>query len=379
MSTAASSETRAFRFFDNREKYLLFTTTCSEKWAVSERVGRELDHLSPKPPAINVFDAGMGDGSVLNRVLRDLHRRFPTVPLLVVGKEISLEDVRLSLDKMADRLYEHPQTVLVFTNMYYSEAPWLTPKSEAAKSNVLWSTIALEGASAHEFDEQIRDLTSVLVDGWQTRTSEQTGNPHYAEPAVLVVYRADQRFILDRLIPRQGDDIDGYDLVIASQPYRARSSSEVKVRNVMSPLARALKPGGRMIVIQSTGLDPGMEIIRRVWPGEDPFQTPRHTVISEMKKQLADMSDLVYEDINEDASQFRFHLHALPSELADNIGTSTLLAAWNAAVYVAQVEDSRLTEVLQTGEYLNATQEVLRKYGELWFVDESFVVSRRAH
>ena len=41
---------RHFRFFDNREKYLLFVTTCSEKWAVAERVGRELERLRPTPP-----------------------------------------------------------------------------------------------------------------------------------------------------------------------------------------------------------------------------------------------------------------------------------------------------------------------------------------
>jgi hypothetical protein len=29
--------------------------------------------------------------------------------------------VRISLEKMADRLQEHPQTVLVVTNMFYSE------------------------------------------------------------------------------------------------------------------------------------------------------------------------------------------------------------------------------------------------------------------
>ena len=77
---------------------------------------------------MRVFDAGMGDGTVLTRVMREMHRRFPTVPFYIVGKEISLEDVRLSLDKMADRFYEHPATVLVVTNMYYTEAPWLTPQ-----------------------------------------------------------------------------------------------------------------------------------------------------------------------------------------------------------------------------------------------------------
>ena len=33
---------RNFRFFDNRQKYLLFVNTCSEKWDVAHRVAREL-------------------------------------------------------------------------------------------------------------------------------------------------------------------------------------------------------------------------------------------------------------------------------------------------------------------------------------------------
>ena len=100
--------TRNFRFFDNRQKYLLFVNTCSEKEVIARRIGMELAHLHPEPPALRVFDAGMGDGTVLTRVMREMHRRFPTLPFYVVGKEISLEDTRLSLDKMADRFHEHP-------------------------------------------------------------------------------------------------------------------------------------------------------------------------------------------------------------------------------------------------------------------------------
>ena len=48
-------ETAAFRFYDNRQKYLLFVNTCSEKWETSERIGRELDQVRPKPPALRVF------------------------------------------------------------------------------------------------------------------------------------------------------------------------------------------------------------------------------------------------------------------------------------------------------------------------------------
>ncbi|MCD6043501.1 MAG: hypothetical protein K0R40_3104, partial [Burkholderiales bacterium] len=132
-----------FRFFDNRQKYLLFVNTCSEKDVVAQRVGLELGHIHPRPPAVRLFDAGMGDGTVLANVMREMHRRFPTVPFYVVGKEISLEDVRLSLRKMADRFFEHPATVIVVTNMYYTEAPWLTPRSVPAATSMVWNEVAL--------------------------------------------------------------------------------------------------------------------------------------------------------------------------------------------------------------------------------------------
>ncbi|MDE2513773.1 MAG: hypothetical protein KGL22_06675, partial [Alphaproteobacteria bacterium] len=144
-----------FRFYDNRQKYLLFVNTCGEKWTVAERVSMELGNIHPRPPGIRVFDAGMGDGTVLARVARSLHNRFPTTPLYIVGKEISLEDVRLTLEKMPDRFFEHPATVLVLTNMYYSEAPWLTPNSVTAATSLAWHEVSLMGGTSHEFEQQI--------------------------------------------------------------------------------------------------------------------------------------------------------------------------------------------------------------------------------
>src|SRR5262245_49736483 len=129
---------RNFRFFDNRQKYLLFVSTCSEKWVVASRVALELANVHPRPPALRVFDAGVGDGTVLLRVMRAMHDRFPTTPFYAVGKEISLEDVRLALQKMSDRFFEHPATVLVLTNLAYADAPWLAVKSLSAASSMVW-------------------------------------------------------------------------------------------------------------------------------------------------------------------------------------------------------------------------------------------------
>src|SRR5215472_14387425 len=166
-----------FRFYDNRQKYLLFVNTCSEKWVVAQRVGMELANIHPRPPAVRIFDAGVGDGTVLTRVMRNLHTRFPTMPSYIVGKEISLEDVRLALEKMPDRFYEHPATVLIMTNMYYSEAPWLRPSTLAAASGLLWHEVALRGGTAGQFERQITELQDFHAQNWTAKISAKTGNP----------------------------------------------------------------------------------------------------------------------------------------------------------------------------------------------------------
>jgi len=141
---------------------------------------------------------------------------------------------------------------------------------------------------------------------------------------------------------------------------------------------RSLAPNGRLLAIQSYGRDPGLEIIRQLWPDENPFQVDRHQLLAALKAELGrDAADYTLTAPPDDKSIFRYEMHTLPSEIGDRIGTSTLFAAWNAAIYVNQIEEERLDEVVTTGAYLEATQAVLRKHGGLWFNDETFVVSRR--
>jgi hypothetical protein len=370
--------TRNFRFFDNRQKYLLFVNTCGEKQVIARRVGLELANIHPEPPAVRMFDAGMGDGTVLTRVMREMHRRFPTMPFYVVGKEISLEDVRLSLDRMADRFFEHPATVLVVTNMYYTEAPWLQPRSVSAATSLAWQEVALTGSTSDEFSDQITALEPFLDQSWQARHGP-SGNPVYERPTVLVIYRDDYRFLLDDVIPKRGKVRADYDLVIASQPYRARASTAFKATRVIAPLTRALRPGGRLLGIHSCGGDPGLEVIRKIWPDENPFTTNRHDLLRAVRADLGrDARHYNFNAYSDERAVFRYDMHTLPTEISGaGIGTSTLFAAWNAAAYVAQIEDERLSAVLGSRAYLDATREVLQAHGSLWFNDESFVVSRK--
>jgi len=373
-----TADDRPFRFYDNRQKYLAFVNTTNEKRKVAERAARELALLRPTPPALKVFDAGMGDGTVLSHVMRAMHQRYPTMPFLVVGKEISLEDVRLSLEKLPDRFMEHPASCIVITNLYYAEAPWLRPRSVNSAAALNWRQVALEGDSSYSYAEQLADLDSFLVNGWQVRSSEKTGNPMYVRPSVLVIYRKDHSFLMDSVIPKQGSFAANYDLALASQPWRARMSAEFKVQKVLAPIVRSLGASGRMLVVQSCGDDPALELVNKVWPNEEPFKVNRHELVRVLKKELGhDARNYNFVTGSDSKSIFRYEMHTLPSEVQQSIGTSTLFAAWNASIYVNQIEDERLEPVLANNDYLTYTAQVLKKHKGLWFNDESFVVSRK--
>ena len=367
-----------FRFYDNRQKYLAFVTACNEKSAIARRAAHEAALLRPTPPAVRLFDAGMGDGTVIARVMRSTHRQFPTVPMFVVAKEISLEDVRLGLEKLPDRFFEHPATVFVVTNLNYAEAPRLMPRDAQLAAALNWQEVRLSGSTAHEYAEQIEELGAPLANGWQTRPSPKTGNPLVVRPSVLVLYREDHKFLLDAVIPKPGRIFEYYDLVVASQPWRARMGAEFKVQKVLEPLCRSLAPGGRLLAIQSWGHDPAAEIIELLWPGERPFRVDRHELLATLRRALGrDAREYNLAAMPDEKAIFRYQMHTLPSEIGDRIGTSTLYAAWNAAIYVNQIEDERLDSVVRNGAYLAATRKVLQVHGGLWFNDEAFVVSRR--
>ena len=365
------------RFFDSRAAYMMFVTTTTEKAAVAARIARELPLVRPGPDALRVFDAGMGDASVLINVMRNMHESFTHVPWLVVGKEISVEDVRQALDKLPDRLHEHPEMVFVVTNMTNAEGPSLRPT--AGKPETSWRVSALEGSTTLDFTRQIREIHESITADWKVITSPKTGNPIYERPAVHVIYRQDREFILRRTIPKPYSFDGKYDLVIASQPYRARRSAEQKVNMVIRPLARALSPGGRLLAIHACGGDPGIEIIRKVWPNENPFETDRHALLTEAASQLRepDDHDLVMEHLSDEESHFRYEMHAMPVEAQEHIGTSSILAAWNAAAYVAQIDEARMSEAVTSGAYIDATRAVIEEHGGVWFNDESYVISRQ--
>ena len=364
-----------FRFYDNRQKYLLFVTTTNEKNQIADAIRPHVNKIKPIKPGIKIFDAGMGDGSLLMNVMRQCHSANPTIPLLVATKEISIEDVRLGLEKLPDRFVEHKNTVFVISNLHYAEAANLKSKNEKKQKKINWNVIKLKGNTSIEFAQQLRNQNEFLEKKWNIEINKKSGNHTYKEPSVMVIYREDQEFNVNELIPTKKKSDNKFDLIIASQPYRSRISAEKKSKYVIEPMIKALKPKGRLLTIHASGKDPANEIIRKIWPKEDPFPSLGNSIVSYLKKNLDKelLSSLSFGE----KRIIKCKLRALPTEITGGIATSLVFSAWNASIYVNQMDDDKVMKVEKTKNYEKVVQKIVAKNKGLYFNNEIFVIEKK--
>ena len=164
----------AVRFYDNRQKYLAFVTPATR--SPRSRTARRSSSSTCRPTAaaLRIFDAGMAtprcspDPAPCARAVPD---RAPAL-----GRQgISLEDVRLGLEKMPDASSSTPRTVLVITNLNYSEAPRLMPPTSRRPPALNWHEVRLKGQTSDfvfRADRGARGRCS-LSDGRRSRAEDR--------------------------------------------------------------------------------------------------------------------------------------------------------------------------------------------------------------
>ena len=364
-----------FRFFDNRQKYLLFVTTTNEKNKVAENIHPYIKKIKPSTPGVKIFDAGMGDGSLLMNIMRQCHQEMPHIPHLISTKEISMEDVRLGLEKLPDRFVEHKNSVFVISNLHYAEAASLKSKNFIKQKQMNWKIVKLKGNTSIDFAKQLTNINKFLEKKWQIERSSKTGNPTYKEPSVIVIYREDQEFVLHNIIPTKSKSDNKFDLIIASQPYRSRISVEKKVKYVIEPMIKALAPKGKLLTIHACGNDSTNQIIKKIWPKENPFPSLASDIIKYIKKHL---NKEIFKTLNtKDKKIIRCNLRALPNEISGGIATSIVFSAWNASIYVNQINDDLVLKAEKSKKYENIVSSIVTRNKGLYFNNELFVIGKK--
>ena len=75
--------------------------------------------------------------------------------------------------------------------------------------------------------------------------------------------------------------------------------------------------------------------------------------------------------------KLKYNLRALPNELSNGISTSLVFSGWNAATYVNQMDDNKISEAERNNLYQKVTQDIVKKNNGLWFYDELLAISKK--
>ena len=173
----------------------------------------------------------------------------------------------------------------------------------------------------------------VVESGAHSNRADATAHQH---PVALQNILAAGEFGMDlggRLGTLAAQRVDATMLAVAE--IAAIGGKQCQRKRIIAPLARALRPGGRLIGIHSHGQDPGLEIIQAVWPGENPFSVSRHELLRAVKYELGSAGrDLNFNAYADNRSIFRYDMEALPNEVTGSIGSipaTYTIPAWTTA------------------------------------------------
>lgn len=318
-------------FFDSRDKYLSFVHTTDEKVRIAFYLARQLRGVRPPPvsQAFYLLDAGTGEGTILATFLTALHDKMPQTPLVVTGKEISLDDICILLGYLPDRFAEHKPLVVHLTNMTYRELAH-TPAAEVKHIRK-----GLSGGNAHAFGLQLMNMTELVKQHWALEV--QDGKVRPRQKVILTLYRRDQRtalrpFLMSRQLAPH------YDFIIAAQPFRLRRAPAQVAAGVVAPLLRLLGSGGRMVLVYASGRDFTKPLLRLLYPALQPYRhAAPHKLLAAVRKLPAAagvahrVETLRYRLINLYLGRREFSL-------------GNILSLWKVVTYVGQISDAEATD-----------------------------------
>ena len=269
------------RFFDDRLKYLSFIQNTSEKRAISEQLAPHIASMEQNRTFLRVLDAGTGDGTVKSNVIKTFHKYHPYTSLLITGKEISYEDLKNTLDKMPDRFIEHPNLLVTMTNVKFAELGHIESSNKIKGKNVKSYTLILKDDNSFDFHAQINKLNTFIKKNWGIEIDNKS-RTSYANPCIIRIYREDHKRYIEPFIDNDYKN-NNYDLIIASQAYRAASEVRTKVNNVIAPLMRLLNKSGKLLVTHSCGGDTVEKILKVAWKDKNPFPNKAKDIIEFLK------------------------------------------------------------------------------------------------
>ena len=359
------------RFFDDRLKYLSFIQNTSEKKAISQKLYPHIASLSQNKSYLRVLDAGTGDGTIKSNVIKSFHRYHPYTSLLITGKEISYEDLKNTLEKMPDRFVEHPNLMITMTNVKFSELGVIETSKKIKNKRVKEFNLVLKSDNSFDFHSQITGnaLGNFIKKNWGIEIDSKS-RTSYSNPCMIRVYRKDH----EKHFKQFGNNDyknNNYDLIIASQAYRAASPVSVKVKNVIGPLMRLLNKSGKLLVTHSSGGESIQKILKMAFKDKEAFPNTAKDIIDYLKNNpVGDNNRYTFAK----PLSYFFNFKKAPDQTVTELFGHNTDAKWANIVYVGQIPNRDIQALEKNTRLHNKVMKTIDNAGEIQFKNEIFSI-----
>ena len=359
------------RFFDDRLKYLSFIQNTGEKRAISSEIFPHIKSLPKNKTYLRILDAGTGDGTIMSNIIKSFHKHHPYTSLLITGKEISYEDLKNTLDKMPDRFVEHPNLMVTMTNVKFSELGQIEGAKKIKDKNVKKLTLVLKADNSFDFNEQINGIGNFIKQNWGIEIDSK-GRTSYSHPCLITIYREDHKRYLEPFIENDYDN-NNYDLIIASQAYRAISTSLTKVSNVIAPLMRLLNVSGKLLITHSCGDDSVEKILKQAWRDRDPFPVKAKEIIGYLKTNpVSENAKYTYSK----SKSYSFQFKHIPDQTVSELFGHGVDAKLANILYVGQIPEKNIMALEKNTSALKRVKNAIFKEKEIFFRNEIFAIKK---
>ena len=233
--------------------------------------------------------------------------------------------------------------------------------------------LVLKSNNSFDFNSQITGnlLGNFIKKNWGIEI-DKNGRTSYSNPCVIRVYREDNEKHLEKFLKNNYKN-SNYDLIIASQAYRAASSVKVKVNNVIGPLMRLLNKSGKLLVTHTSGGDSIQKVLKLAFKDKEAFPNTAKDIIEYLKGNPFGENNIY--NFSKPMNYF-FKFKRAPDQTVSELFGHNTDAKWANIVYVGQIAEKDVQNLEDNSRLRNKVRKTIDGLTQIQFKNEIFSITR---
>ena len=257
------------------------------------------------------------------------------------------------------------------TNVKFAELGHVESSKKIKGKNVKSYTLVLKDDNSFDFHRQINKLNTFIKKNWGIEIDNKS-RTSYANPCIIRIYREDHKRYIEPFVANDYKN-NNYDLIIASQAYRAASKIQTKVNNVIAPLMQILNKSGKLLVTHSCGGDTVEKVLKVAWKDKNPFPNKAKDIIEFLKDNpVGENNKYVFSK----PKPYIFNFKRSPDQTVSELFGHGVDAKWANILYIGQIPDKDIQTIEKSPSLYKKIRTAINKEDKMFFQNEIFSIRK---